>query len=815
MAAGLHDIGKANPIFQMQDAAAQHRDLKWRPGHAANLLAAGLPLPDPRATGPLIAKTGHPAKRHEYLSGFALGGWTQPEQLDTAANWLTHAVAGHHGYWTAGSVSMGRNTDLRDLQLVMSEPWKEATEALTVSVENATGGSRLAPEVAPADAGQAILLVTGLVMIADWLASLESNVDIGRERLSSGISLNASWIAARTGELTASVQASLGRYIQPVDPQQSVLGTFQPRPVQVDAIAHQHEPGLWMLAHLTGEGKTEASILRHTGRTDEGLTFALPTMATTDSMQARLAGKTPEGKPASAGMFGDTGNAVILSHSMSALSVCAASGSSYHTGWFDSPIRRLLAPVVACTVDQVLGGALRGKNAALRLLALANHHVVIDEVHTLDHYQSALLTQLLHWWGQTGTRVTLLSATLPVWQQRQFEQAYRRGAAPATDPIPYPGHRFSNIQASGRATTGSLSQQQPDILTNVTSVEDGLAAHIDWAATVRSRWPNIHLGIVVNTVSSAIKIAQELSERNSAAGNPAEVICLHSRMTYQDRQNVEKRLLTLLGKSAPPGGLPVTVVGTQVIEASLDVDWDLMSTDICPAPSLIQRVGRCRRFRDAEPRTARFGGTVPPAAVHVVIEVDRLPLPYLAAEINRVSAYLTANPVIQVPEDIQSFVDDTAFDINSPSPELHPLEIAEATLRMIAAAKSGIDIAGTVLDTRAMRYSGLVEATRQEGNEDLMGSRYIDRESFRYLLLPAGFPVIEMVEFQQICEAAYPYLLTVSQTGLWRALDTAADQIMPYAAWEPKWKALRQARPVLRDSLAALGLVYDAQFGLR
>ncbi|MEJ7689334.1 MAG: DEAD/DEAH box helicase [Nocardioidaceae bacterium] len=229
-----------------------------------------------------------------------------------------------------------------------------------------------------------------------------------------------------------------------------ILDGHQPRPLQEEALAlGPDDDGLWMVMYPTGEGKTEAALLRHGHRPEEHMIFALPTRATTNAMERRLNR-----------ILGATGNAVYLSHQFAGAiptGVGSCGDDLARSEWFTSSIRRLVAPFVAATCDQVLAAALRQRQSPLRLLALANHHIVLDEVHTFDEYQTSLLRELLAWLGATRTRVTLLSATLPEKQATDLRNAYAAGAASTkkeTLPytVTYPGH------TSSRRTGASTAQ---------------------------------------------------------------------------------------------------------------------------------------------------------------------------------------------------------------------------------------------------------------------------------------------------------------------------------------------------------------------
>ena len=798
-AAGLHDAGKTNPIFQTQ--AADSRDLAWRAGHIDMLAGLGLPVPTPEQQF-TVSAPGHPARRHEFMTGVVLGGQSPDRLTDLSEHWLIQAITGHHGRWHRGTLA---ETDFAGR--VMAGEWGDLASRIAADVTGWVDAPRPS-RLAPGDAVQAIILTTGLVVLADWIASLDDNVSRGQELLDQGITPGPEWVSARMEELTDSVRASLGWYTSPPDPRAVVMRDKPSlRPLQQEAEKVASEPGLWMVAYPTGEGKTEAALLRHMGVADEGLIFALPTRSTTNAMQARLEG-----------IFAETGNNVVLSHQFASRYVCATAGAEHGAEWYDSPVRRLVAPVVAATCDQVLSGALRGKHAALRLTALANHHVILDEIHTYDHYQTSLLAELLHWWGATNTRVTLLSATLPAWQQRELETAYRQGQEGDGATLVYPGDRLIWSDAPTVDRVGTLSTEQPDLGTELVWTSDPVAAHRDWVTAHRSRYPNAHLGVVVNTVDRAIAVARAVAAMDTGA----DVICLHSRFTLADRQRIESDLLARLGPDAPFGQAPVVLVGTQVIEASLDIDVDLMSTDICPAPSLIQRAGRCRRFRDPRARMSRFGGAPGTRVLQVVVPETSKPWPYLAGETDRVTTFLADQPVISIPSDVQRFVDTTTFDMKDWVDHMDSStgreEIGHTTARLSAAEKSKAPISKGVLGRRD-RYGTLFDLTnRDQGElvEDVFGTRFVDRPTGMYLLVSTE-QVSLMQHDRTACLDAVDASIPVPP-GIDELLRPAHAMTLARAdvpAWRPRHRSITRMLPVDSAGMTSAGLVYDTRFGLR
>lgn len=829
LVAGLHDVGKANPLFAFQQADL--RPLQWRASLQDTLGAQGFAPLSPANLSAVLSDSGSAARRHEYVGYVALTG----ENVDAGdrdglrRRWLPTVVSGHHGKWLDPSEQARRITPT-----LCEGHWGASQRRICEIVMAAL---RLTPQdvsVALRNAyPQTVLLLSGLVVLADWLASDDERVAYGQSLIRSQAASpvdGAEWMDARSTDLLAHVTASVGAYVAPVDRERTVLGSRIARPLQEQALTLGDSRGLWIVACPTGEGKTEASLLRHMADDREGLLFALPTRATTDAMQKRLEA-----------IFDDTGNRVVLSHQFAAAQapakrsrVCGA--DLYGTEWFTSSVRRLIAPVSAMTCDQVLMGALQQKHAALRLLALANHHVVLDEVHTYDQYQSDLLCELLAWWGATGTRVTLLSATLPRWQQQKFMDSYERGATgnkTAVAPlgtVSYPSQRMFDPSAGVNDNVAvPLSVAQPDLVFDLVTTTDRLAEHTRWATAMRAQHPRAHIGVVVNTVDACIDIGNAIAARNP----DSEVVCLHSRMTQAHRHQIENNLRHLLGPESRQG-LPVIVVATQVIEASLDIDFDLMSSDLAPAPSLVQRAGRLWRFRDPTARQSRFTDTAPVERRLQVVEAVNEHMeatmattaPYLPSELARVRNQIRQRPVLRVPEDVQGFVDNTVFDLTQWVADMEdgrtsPAELAEATKRVAAARQSAAALTQLVAG-RHPTYSDLVRLTSVDaGADELMRTRYIDHPGGTYLLLDtrgeranrwaSTTPANSLHEAPvSVAVAHLGYAIPVSE-GLDRLLrplhaKTLADAGL--AEWEPRTRLLAGLLPL------DLGLVESADMAV-
>jgi len=332
-------------------------------------------------------------------------------------------------------------------------------------------------------------------------------------------------------------------------------------------------------------------------------------------------------------------------------------GGAYIDGWMQGRRKGVLADFVVGTIDQVLFGALKSRHVALRHLALARKVVVLDEIHAFDAYMNVYLERALEWLGAYGVPVVALSATLPSELRVKFITAYQKGRSQGQSVAltPKAGRRrrvkvsdldeehpvsaAENIVTASVVASASTETEQPmeaPMSSMLTYSVNGSARRIVPAPSDREQkiWLETVadedvMGIVTdaladggcamvvrNTVSRAQDTYRELHER--FANDPAtDVVLLHSRFLAQDRKKRERDVVLRLGKPDAKGENPLgrdrlIVVGTQVVEQSLDIDVDLLVTDLAPTDLLLQRIGRLHRHAERRPerrpaklRTAR------------------------------------------------------------------------------------------------------------------------------------------------------------------------------------------------------------------
>jgi CRISPR-associated endonuclease/helicase Cas3 len=266
----------------------------------------------------------------------------------------------------------------------------------------------------------------------------------------------------------------------------------------------------------------------------------------------------------------------------------------------------MLSSFVVGTIDQLLFAALRSRHLVLRHLGLAGKVVVVDEAHAYDVYMSTFLDRALEWLGAYHVPVVVLSATLPAHRRAELMRAYDQGRlrrltrrerirlgdpyAPLVEDKNYPLVTVSNPAHGASATTCADSGRGVEV--TLRRLEDEPSALVE---LLRERLADGGCALVIhNTVARVQATAAALRD---ALGPGFPVSVAHSRFMALDRAAKDKWLRASFGPPGDDGDRPVRhiVVASQVAEQSLDIDFDLLVTDLAPVDLVLQRLGRVHR----------------------------------------------------------------------------------------------------------------------------------------------------------------------------------------------------------------------------
>lgn len=668
---GVHDVGKCSPAFIGQ--IRQRPEFAWLASRASEAGFGFGMVTDSR-------QAPHGAISELALTRFLTGHGVSAQTAST----LACVVGGHHGAppTEATLEGIGLRPDLGSGQ------WDEVRRELLAGMAHLTGfDPRTCAAMEPLPIWAQTVL-SGLVILADWLAS---NVDLFPydtagdstvDRLAvmtDRLSFPSEW--QPSGDLT-----DPGRLLQQRFP--NLRGALRPlQRAAVETSLALTEPALLIMEAPMGSGKTEAALLAAellAARFGSGgVFFGLPTMATADPMFPRVRdwltrvpakGRTALNLAHSRSALNDEFQSFVRSaRTVGVEEAQPAQAGVFAASWFSGRKRSGLASHVVATIDQALFADLKAKHVTLRQLALTSKVVIIDEVHAADDFMSVYLEGLLVWLGHHHVPVVLLTATLPPEQRAALAGAYasgRRGGRRASIDLADTG-RYPRLTVVAREAA-----EHPVDPTAVRSVEVGMRRHPDDPATVLTTvQAALAGGGCVGIVCNTVKRAQELHGLLSAA-SLGEVVLLHSKFIAPHRAAIEQDVVRRLG---PHGDRPdrIVVVGTQVLEQSLDIDFDVMITDVAPMDLLLQRLGRLHRHERGSGESQRPELLrVPVCHVTGVVEWADVP-PRLASRGRRVYgawrllSTLAALPgeSIRLPEDIPRLVTEAYDSARTPPSE--------------------------------------------------------------------------------------------------------------------------------------------------
>lgn len=601
-----HDLGKACPGFQC----------KWQ--NLSGLEAGRRPNTD---------------INHAFVSQIALSEWlwarNWPRRL---ARKVADAVGCHHGE-RCDPITM--DNLINDASALGGAHWTDVRHTLVDEVAQVLGVPADPPDK-PKLTGPDFMLLAGLASFADWIGSNEDWFAFGDP---ADCSDPGGWYGQRRMQADEALNG-IGWY--PRTPLSNVpisfsqaFSTLTPRPLQqaVEAsLSAVDEPTVLLVEAPMGEGKTEAAFYAHLTLQRQldhrGLYVAMPTKATGNAMFDRTLGflrKQGSDHPLDLQLLH---GAIRLNESFQQLRLNGIydqneDGSVRTSEWFTSKKRALLSEYGVGTIDQALLTILPVRHQFVPLWGLANRVVVFDEIHAYDAYTGTLLVHLVRWLLALGSSVVMLSATLP--------PAFRRQLADIVgSDTPQP-----------EAAYPRLTTFRPGTVEQVHFAADPSRRLVVEVVGIRPDLPQIHSGLMAHLADggmglalvNTVQRAQDLyrlfprGELLTHAGIPVgkrlddgtEIYLFHARFPAESRQTREDRVLALFGRDGQVRDGRKILIATQVAEQSLDLDFDLLVTDLAPIDLILQRAGRLWRHpRKTRPLAAPtllvagLAGNVPP-----------------------------------------------------------------------------------------------------------------------------------------------------------------------------------------------------------
>ena len=526
---------------------------------------------------------------------------------------LFAAVFGHHGAPPLSDEPLGLRADFGKAGIGAAHRFvAELRELFDVDL--------VGIDVDEGDTRKASHALAGVAVLADWIGSnqrwfrYQEPVD----------DLGAYWrraerVADRALQEAGVVSAPAG---PPVSYVSLIGGTATPSPMQdwAASVPLPRGAGLFLIEDETGSGKTEVAtmLVNRLMRADcaAGVYVALPTMATANAMFDRLAAThghlfAKDAKPSVALVHGarDLHRGFIaarLAGGRRESSYADGSASADVTAstacaeWIaDDRRRAFLADVGVGTVDQALLAVLPCRHQSLRLLGLSQRVLVIDEVHAYDAYMGREIERLLEFQAALGGSAILLSATLPVTVRERLVDAFGRGLGKSdvtTDAaMEYPLATVQAADVQRSQAVAAMPGRGRRLPVRFLRTADEACEEIAHAA--RAGKAALY---VRNTVEDVLDAHRALGARDVAA------TVFHARFALADRLKIEADVVRDFGKASDEASRSGRVlVATQVVEQSLDLDFDVLVTDLAPMDLLIQRAGRlwrhAHRKRDGRP----------------------------------------------------------------------------------------------------------------------------------------------------------------------------------------------------------------------
>lgn len=631
-----HDIGKATSAFQIKMSNAL-------PGYKS-----------------LIEKQGFTAKicGLESKSPHNIAGASILNQYFGINESICDIIASHHGKPIDG----GRETKYEfQIKRLTDNYYKAESENAYRStwneIVNQANSFASVSDISDIST-QAKMIITGLLIMADWIASCEdyfplfdaysSNVD--PDRLING--MNALMLQPYQDFNLSSMDSEMFR---------ERFGFF-PNEMQkkvIDISNNMITPGIMIIEAPMGLGKTEAALaaaeVESCAAGTGGIFFGLPTRGTADAMFDRVR---------------DWANTIACRNSASISLAHSKSGfndsyNALHTtiydenkagvsvnSWMVGRYKKLLPDFTIGTVDQALFTVLKRRFLMLLHLGISGKTVIIDEVHSYDDYMNEYMKSMLSWLGMYKVPVILLSATLTKDRRNELVSAYC-GMETDLYTDSYPAITWSDSGQVWSSGVETNNIRKMDI--TIKNADEGSVSELIKELLIDGGCA----GIICDTVSRAQNTFEHLQSHMSSEYT---IVLLHSRFLPSDRARHEKQILDLVGKDSVDRD-KVVVVGTQVLEQSLDIDFDVLFTEKCPVDFLFQRLGRLHRHkRDARPEKIKN----PVCYIFTDTDSCKSAQIYYDYIIRRTDEVLSKCRVMHIPGDIRRFT-EAVYDLHNGS----------------------------------------------------------------------------------------------------------------------------------------------------
>jgi CRISPR-associated endonuclease/helicase Cas3 len=633
-----HDIGKINPGFQSKSEIQAERlhELGYRT------------FPE------------NDRYRHGSVSYFIMMDYVKsrvsPINLMYYKNLLA-AIAGHHGKYPINSLQ-GNGFDRA---LLGGQSWLDHQRQCLDDLMEVFEIRSLPSIIKPSNT--VLIQVAGMCTRVDWIGSQShvfqytNNNQSPKDYYDIALSKAQKAVSLSLPHSTVSQKPSGIPFNE--------VFSFDPRPAQV--IGEKIAKTNWRAAVIEapmGDGKTEMALylMRDMlARGKRGFYFALPTQATSNSMYERISEFLQNS--------GESVEIHLLHNRAEFIDKYVDERESWRNdkdadAWLaDSTKLKLLMNQGVGTLDQILTGVLFAKHGPMRLHSMEDKVIILDEIHAYDAYTTSILERYLEWLHALGCCVIMLSATLPASNRDRLIRTFTDknavipdGDYPSVTWVDDTGVHINTFEARKKTTIALeyLESTIEDI--DINSMAD---------EAVKMAQQGAKVAVICNTVSRSQEVYELIKARFD------DTMIFHARMPFAWRMDRENQVLSRFGKeTSVPIGQGVVLVATQVVEQSLDIDFDAMITELCPVDMLLQRSGRLHRHDKSRP----VGFETPKLHVCIprIINQSRFApvMPYDLFLQYRTYACLKDKHTLSIPEDVYEMIQYVYEDATVPESTL-------------------------------------------------------------------------------------------------------------------------------------------------
>jgi CRISPR-associated endonuclease/helicase Cas3 len=662
----LHDIGKLSPAFQALRADIALRQLDGVAAADVDYLHRRKPNKGRTDTFHGVLTTIHMRR--------ILEDWGAPGDVPQR---LGLALGGHHGFFDSAA-GLQEAMDARNHHGGVR--WAKWVDEMCHRVAGSLGLTdpssqpwskvRLSPE--------AEVAIAALTTISDWVASGFLG-KLGTDGALPNLAEYVQQSRKRAAEVIA--QLDWARWQPPANIDFKALFDKGPRPFQravEKMITGKKTAGILVVEAPTGEGKTKIALQCATAMVRSlglaGFYLGMPTRATSnqaftevkeflvrldESLPVKLLHGTAAEYLAVERQLLKDARAEFLTIEDVGRDAPDGGGEQDAREWF-TRLKGLLASLAVGTVDRILQAGIRSRFVPVSLIGLSNKVVIVDEVHAYDTFMSTLLDRLLWWLGRFDVPVILLSATLPSKRRDELIRHWRAGAngnhpdelASSPSPDSYPRAVWADAQRYDVADA-SVSELNANRTARLDRIADD--SLVSWL--VNQAGQDQCVAVIHNLVRRAETTHEALGAAIDQLPDTErpELIVITGQLSNAARAKAEVRLRQLFGPNCTRPRRAI-IVGTSVLEQSLDLDFDVMVSDLAPIDNLIQRLGRLHRFRRI----------VTPPSLYIIGVADTASGPRFPAHTTRVYqemvllrtwALLRGREELRLPNEVPGLVD--------------------------------------------------------------------------------------------------------------------------------------------------------------